>query len=382
MVSILILIYLKKTAQKDILYLYIYKMTDILKKNKSNDSLIEEYLNNITSRCEEKMPIIKKPTKVSDDKISIPTINTYNQLVYNNYNVTQLKNFAKYYKLKISGNKTQLVSRIYSYLYFSFYIIKIQKVFRRTLVKKYKELHGPASFNRKLCINTDDFVSMEPIEEINFHQFISYKDVDDFIYGFDITSLHNLFLKSGDKIKNPYNRNLIPDSLFKNIKQLIRIGKILKININLSFEDDIKNVSNEKAIELRALTLFQNIDALGNYSNANWFLSLNRNQLIKLIRELADIWNYRAQLPIQTKRNICPPVGDPFRNLSIQYINQEENLWNVKKVILEVLEKFVNSGIDKDSKALGAYYVLGALTLVNSEAATSLPWLFQSVNYF
>ena len=97
---------------------------------------------------------------------------------------------------------------------------------------------------------------------------------------------------------------------------------------------------------------------------------------------MADIWNYRAQLPIQTKRNICPPVGDPFRSLSIQYINQEENLWNVKKVILEVLEKFVNSGIDKDSKALGAYYVLGALTLVNSEAATSLPWLFQSVNYF
>ena len=89
-------------------------MTDILKKNKSHDSLIEEYLNNITSKCEEQMPIIKNPTKVSDDKISIPTINTYNELVYNNYNATQLKKFAKHYKLKISGNKTQLVSRIYS----------------------------------------------------------------------------------------------------------------------------------------------------------------------------------------------------------------------------------------------------------------------------
>ena len=100
------------------------------------------------------------------------------------------------------------------------------------------------------------------------------------------------------------------------------------------------------------------------------------------MRELIDIWNYRAQLSNQIKRDICHPTGDPFRNLSIQYIVTEENLWNVKKVVLEVLEKFVNSGIDKDSKALGAYYVLGALTLVNSEAATSLPWLFQSVNYF
>ena len=49
---------------------------------------------------------------------------------------------------------------------------------------------------------------------------------------------------------------------------------------------------------------------------------------------------------------------------------------------LTVLEKLVNTGVDKDSKSLGAYYVLGALTLVNQDAATSLPWLFQSVGYF
>ena len=123
------------------------------------------------------------------------------------------------------------------------------------------------------------------------------------------------------------------------------------------------------------------IDSLGNYSNANWFLSLNRFQMIKFIRELIDIWNYRAQIPTETKRNVCP-LGDPFRHLSIQYIHTEQNLWNVKKVLLDIIEKFVNSGRDRDSKALGAYYVLGALTLVNTEAATSLPWLFQSVNYF
>jgi hypothetical protein len=250
------------------------------------------------------------------------------------------------------------------------------------LVRKYKKLHGPASLNRKLCTNTDDFISMEPIEEINFHQFISYKDFDGFIYGFDINSLHNLFLKSNDEIKNPYNRNPIPESIFKDIRTLIRIGRILKININLNFEDNTKNVSNEKAVELRALTLFQNIDALGNYSNSNWFLSLNRNQLIKFIRELMEIWNYRAQLSIETRRNICPPIGDPFRSLSVSYVVNEPNLWNVKKVMLEIMEKLVNCGVDRDSKALGAYYVLGALTLVNTEAATSLPWLFQSVGYF
>ena len=66
----------------------------------------------------------------------------------------------------------------------------------------------------------------------------------------------------------------------------------------------------------------------------------------------------------------------------MSYINTEQNMCNVKKVILEVLEKFVNSGVDADSRTLGAYYVLGALTLVNEDASTSLPWLFQSLNYF
>jgi len=356
-------------------------MTD-LKKSVSAESLIEEYLNNITAKCEDQMPVVKKPQKVSDEKIIMPTTESYNELIYNNYNVAQLKSFAKHYKLKLSGNKPQLISRIYSYLYFSSYIIKIQKVFRRYLVSRYKLLHGPAIMERKICTNSDDFVTMEPLDEINFHQFISYKDTDGFIYGFDITSLHNLFLKSGDEIKNPYNRNLIPESVFKNIRGLIRLGRILKININLNFEDDSKKVSNEKAIELKALSLFQQIDSLGNYSNVNWFLSLNRTQLVKFIRELIDIWQYRAQLPTQTKRNICPPIGDPFRSISIQSINAEENLWNVKKMLLDVIDKLINSGVDKDSKALGAYYVLGALTLVNSDAATSLPWLFQSVNYF
>jgi len=357
-------------------------MTTILKNNITAESTIEEYLHNITSKCEEKMPIIKKPNKVSDENIKLPTINTYNDLCYYNYNVTQLKSFAKHYKLKIGGNKPQLISRIYSYLYLSSYIIKIQKIFRGYLVNKYKQLHGPASIERKICTNQCDFITMEPVEEINFNQFISYKDIDGFIYGFDITSLHNLFLKSNDDIKNPYNRNVIPSFVFKNIRSLIRIGRILKIQINLQFEDDSSAISIEKAIELKALSLFQHIDSLGNYSNANWFLSLNRSQLLKFTRELMDIWQYRAQLPNQTKRNICHPNGDPFRNLSVQYINTEENIWNIRKVLLTVIDKFINSGIDKDSKALGAYYVLGALTLVNSDAATSLPWLFQSVNYF
>ena len=89
------------------------------------------------------------------------------------------------------------------------------------------------------------------------------------------------------------------------------------------------NRTNEKAIELRSLALFQQIDSLGNYSNPNWFLSLTKPKLIGFIRNLIDVWSYRAQLTIEAKRNICPPNGDPFRNLNIQYINAEQNVLNI-----------------------------------------------------
>jgi hypothetical protein len=358
-------------------------MTSFIQKNKLICfSQVDEYMNNIFIKCEKIFPVNKKQLKIHTDNIIIPTIKNYNDIAEYNYNITQLKMIAKFHKLKISGNKNELVSRIFSFLYLSSYIIKIQKIFRGLLVKKYNSLHGPAAMKRKLCTNNTDFVTLEPIEEINFHQFISYKDEDGFIYGFDITSLFNSLLKGNKDVKNPYNRTLIPDMIFKSIKTIIRLSKILHIHINLNIDDIVPNISDEKVIELRALSLFQNIDALGNYSNSQWFLSLNRNQLIKLIRELSDIWNYRAQLTVEVKRNICQPNGDPFRNLHFAYIHTESNINNVRKVILEVLEKLVNSGVDKDSKSLGAYYVLGALTLVNPDAATSLPWLFQSVNYF
>jgi hypothetical protein len=64
------------------------------------------------------------------------------------------------------------------------------------------------------------------------------------------------------------------------------------------------------------------------------------------------------------------------------YIHTEGNMCNVKKVVLEVLEKLVNNGIDTDSKNLGTFYVLGSLTLVNSEAASALPWFFESMSYY
>jgi len=346
------------------------------------DTTLEEYIDFIESNCDNELKTVKKKAKVSDDNIIIPKFTDYAFIRDNNYNVQQLKVFAKHYNLKISGNKSQLINRLYIFLKLSSSIVIIQKNFRGKLQRNYNNCHGPAFIDRSLCTNTSDFLTIENMVDLPFSQFFSYKDVDGFIYGFDIISLYNLIIKSGKKTQNPYNRNDLPKEVLQTIRNLIRLSKILKIQIDIDIKDVNDDISNQKSIELKILDIFQTIDSLGNYSDPAWFLSLNRQQILKFVRELHDIWDYRAQLSAETKRNICPPNGDPFRNINATYIVNESNIDNIRKFIYPLLEKFVNSGVDKDSKSLGAYYVLGALTLVNQNAATSLPWLFQSVSYF
>jgi hypothetical protein len=312
----------------------------------------------------------------------LPTLNNYEMLTTHNYSLSNLQIIAKIYKIKIGGNKQELVIRLFTFLRLSNFAIKIQKIFRGRIQRLYNNLHGPAYLNRVLCTNNTDFFTIENLSDLPNSHFFSYKDYDNFIYGFDVISLHNLILKSEKPVKNPYNRNNIPEVELTNFKRMINISKALKLQVNLQIQPETMHFSQKKILELRALELFQTINYLGNYSNAEWLLSLTHINLIKFIRELMDIWNYRAGLSHQVKCNIYPPHGEIFRNFNYTcfHINQEVDI--IKKSVLTILERFVNSGIDQDSKALGSYYVLGALTIVNQTAADAIPWLFQSFSYY
>lgn len=349
---------------------------------KNNSKLdLEEYMVMITSKYEKKMIQSKNTKKVDDTNFAIPNFHEYSMLLEYNYNAFQLKSVAKHHKLKVTGNKNQLKQRIYFHLFLSCNVLKIQKVFRGNLQRKYNKCRGPAFINRSLCTNATDFFTMDDTKEISTEQFFSYRDNDGFIYGFDIVSLHHLIYKGDGNVKNPYNRHIISSKVLDEFKSLFRLSKILKIPTCIECKEIESEVSSEKILELRVLSLFQSIDALGNYSNPQWFLSLHRNQLIRFLRELADIWNYRAQLSAEIKQLICPPLGDPFYRFSFHHLQNQESIQDIRKQILTILEKFVHSGIDADNRSLGAYYVLGALTLVNTNAANSLPWLYQSVLY-
>jgi hypothetical protein len=352
-------------------------MSNTNSKNKQNLSL-NDYLFSLYDKISNDMHPVKK-IKDETECFYIPKFKEYDHLRNNNYNLNKLKVFAKHYKLLASGNKQQITNRIYSYLFLSNLAVKIQKIVRGRFQRSYFQAHGPAFKNRSLCTNTIDFLSMENVTEITKEQFYSFKDEDGFIYGFDLLSFHNLVYKSNGIIKNPFSTKPISAVNLEGFKIFLRLSKLLNIDICTELADITKSISSHKSVELRAVSLFQNIDALGNYSNVSWFMSLNKIYLIKFLRELADIWSYRAPLTLETKISICPPLGNPFSRLHTHNLQTMENVDDIRNIILDILEKMVNTGIDKDSKCLGAFYVLGALTLVNHDAATSLPWLFQSL---
>ena len=315
-----------------------------------------------------------KRKKVTINEFSVLNFKEYDMILNKNYNVSQLKTMARYYKLKISGNKKELIKRVWNFLKYSNYANKIQKLWRGYIVREYNVVS-----KIKKCVNSTDFLSLTSISKIPIKQLFCFKDEDGFIYGFDAKSFYNLILKN-KKPTNPYNRKELSNKTIQKFKKFVKYGKILGRNIVLDISDDTTNLSLEKQIELKAHAIFQKIDQFGHITDTNWFLDLNRNHLKRLLHELIDIWNYRASLEPSTKIAICPPNGNPFGALNTQQINSLTKAeFQIK--LLSIFSKLLTSGIEHQSRALGAFYILGAITLVSQSAAIALPWLFESVYY-
>lgn len=318
----------------------------------------------------------------------ILTTSNYNDAFNSSFKVKELREMCKYYKLKRMGKKQELQNRIYNYLHETKYASKIQKTYRGYLTRKYFNLIGPGLYKKTDCVNDCDFCTLEPLEEIPYYQFFSFK-VKNMIYGFDICSLYN-FITKHQKTKtitldkripdNPYTREQLPICVLQKLNKLIHIANVLNMPLELKIEQDNQDLTLKELNSHRSLQLFQEINQLGNYADHEWFLHLTKPRLIIFIRELYDIWNYRAQIPNETKIQICHPNGNPFFNFSFNFINQmsEDQL---KNRILEILKKLVYDGINDDFRSLGAYYILSSLTLVNENAANALPWLYESVSY-
>lgn len=341
---------------------------------------IEQYYHNVPYLSLDRA--IKKQHKKSDNiPFRILNFNEYNELLGNNYNLQQIKQLCKSYHIPVTGTKPKLISQLYYYLYLSSKIIVIQSYFRKFIQKRINHLHGPGYLNRSICTNDTDFSTLDSLEDIPNHQFISYKDTDGFIYGFDISSIYSLCnnCNQGEKCKNPYNRNIMPSSIFANVNIIKRLYSIFNKNVILEVSQPSKALCND--VNMRSVTLFHEIDNLGHYTSSSWFSILTKHQLEYFIYELMDIWVYRSQITNELRCQICPPHGKPFQRFSKNIFNNR-NIKNIQLHILHIMELIINTGISQEMKYLGSSFVLCALTTVSNDAAIALPWFYQSMHEY
>jgi hypothetical protein len=347
------------------------------------------------------------------------------------YKLPELKNIVKEYNLTRTGKKETLIQRIQELFQKMKVSAIIQKTFRGWMVRKSFELRGDAYKNRKLCVNDTDFVTLEPLEEIPYELFYSYKDVKQFVYGFNITSLVQI-IKNKSPLKNPYNREKIPDNCIKDIIMLNNFTQIIYenfkeeteiIRLNNSFRlptrariaivDETQELSSNftreylhpriipgnynvtemnvkynfivasrsKPINERIQNLFMEIDQLGNYTQSSWFSNLDRIGYLRFYRYLLDIWNYRAQLSYDVKKKICPFL-EPFSNIFARNIHHVDSpIQDFQILCITAMENLIYSGFDDEYRKIFAFHLLSALTLVSFPARTAMPWLYESIVY-
>jgi len=369
-----------------------------------------------------------------------------NKEILTNYKVLELKSIAKKNQLYVSGKKSVLLDRIETFFIQSFYAVQIQKVFRSFLTKKCFLLKGPA-FRKdvSICVNESDFYTLEPLNEISFDSFYSFRDSKDFIYGFNIFSIIQYFIKKGTFV-NPYNREKMNTETILNIFSLYYKTLIVFPD---SFEDSMFDTNDQCFIrtyyrniyhriiiqrrrqkkngnaELNAYetTILENQIIESDTNEENQIQNQNQQQIFNRLREIRSksvinriqelfmeidfLGNYTQSdwFTTLTKNNYIfflrylkqywnyrarlsifikqkvYILGDPFLNINTNFTEEEISIDQYRENCLYVMENMIFGGETDEYRKLGALYVLSALTVVSIPARNSMIWLYEGLPY-
>ena len=281
------------------------------------------------------------------------------------YSLADLRMLCAHYGIKKSGTKPELTNRIYTFLKQSYYIVLLQRVFRKFISKKYRAFSGPGYLHTSDCVNDTDFYTFDNLSKIRPLELFTYLASENKISGFHIASI------LGFRVSVKLDDEGVDDDDDSygggggSSSDAVELG-----------------ISREKQEELFIVDLFQHINTLGNYSDSEWFIVLQRAELIRFIRNIHDIWYYRANLTQEMKERICPPNGNPFVlhnahvNLNVLTLLTDPE---IRTICVSIIDRMVRRGVSREDQCLGAFYVLATLTIVNQDARNAMPWLYEAV---
>lgn len=262
--------------------------------------------------------------------------------------------------------KRLIIKRIEPYLSHEGSIIAIQKIFKGWNIRR-----------RRNCNNKEDCGTMDSLFEIPIQYYIDYKDDDEFIYGFDIRSLH-IIMSEANPI-NPFTqKQLILGASGKNFfeKYMKKMTAVKEKEGIVKF--DSPKLTKEQRFNQTLVRVFQKIDMLGHYTDIAWFQNMSLHDLNNFYKGAYDIFAFRAQLSPEIRRKIVKD-GILFQNFigNLHHV-QERTKHILQYEILREIERILDEGEDKDSKILGITLILTVLVECNYTAALAMPHLVQS----
>ena len=250
-------------------------------------------------------------------------------------------------------------------------IIKIQKLIRGFLVRNNIKNRGISCYTRKNIYNDTDFLSFDDIKDIPIEDYYSFTDEDNCTWMFKISTFKEL-LKNSDI--NPYNNKKIDSLIIKKFNKFIsKIEKYRKIEIEKIEIDDPALKLQQKCV-----SIFQIMDNLKQYTQCEWFLDLNIEQLRELYKQMEDLWNYRAHLTEENKKSYVKN-GILF-DTKYSIINSINNKIKLSNILLDNFHRLTTEGKTVSDRTTGALWILSGLTIVSQDARNALPWLFQAAS--
>ena len=252
----------------------------------------------------------------------------------------------------------------------------IQQAFRRRHIRRLCGVTDQPS----RCHNPTELGTLEDLKTVPRAYLFTFREVNGYIYGFDIRSLQEIIQTSSDRFvepKNPYTGN----QLSRETRHDIRLKLEWLVSLDLPIRIQPPSLGPMKERELNILTIFQRIDQFGYPVKHEWFWSLEFRDLQNYYFGLEDIWRYRLNLLATQKQRI---VKNPQTLLTEKaYVKNltatTDNYYKLVDILIIDLTKLVTEGITRDDRANGVLYVLLGLVEVCPSAANALPQLTYAV---
>ena len=242
------------------------------------------------------------------------------------------------------------------------HIIVIQKNVRKHLIYRMKHF-----------TNNEDFYTLDSIFTIPFKYIYIIRDTKKISYCFDIRSLHRYIELTKNEIINPYkNIPFLNDELIDIKKSIAKLDKN-----ELVIEKDI--ISPQQYYKQYLVTVFQKFDVLGYLTNIEWFTKLTFIQIKDLYKRCEDIWNYRASLTLEQKKDIVHDGLLFTASVNVVKRLRISNDLELRKIVLNQFDKALSQGKTNVDKNHGAILMLTGFAEVSDDVRQSFPWLIQMV---